>query len=60
MADLIDNIAEILALILAVQWLAMIIVNLTPTPLDDKWVGKFYRVVEVLAGVASKTARRSC
>jgi len=55
--DIIDKISEILAIILAVQWIAMAIVNLTPTPEDDKWVGKFYRFIEVVAGVISKTAK---
>jgi len=54
---MLDKISEILAIILAVQWIAMAIVNLTPTPEDNKWVGKFYRLIEVIAGVISKTAK---
>lgn len=55
--DILDQISGWLALILAAQWLAQFIVNLTPTPKDDRFVGKFYRFVEVLAGVISRTAK---
>jgi hypothetical protein len=57
MENAIHNIEAAIALILAVKIIAEVIVNLTPTPEDDKWVGRFYRLVEVIAGVITKTAK---
>lgn len=37
--------------------LAVAIVNLTPTPADDLWVGKAYKFIEALAGIFSTTAK---
>jgi len=39
--------------------LAVVIVNLTPTPADDIILGKIYKVVELIAGVVTKTAKAS-
>lgn len=33
------------------------IVNLTPTPADDKWVAKIYRVIEAIAGLFTDKAK---
>lgn len=35
----------------AVMFLAQLIVNLTPTPKDDEFVGKAYRWLEKVAGI---------
>ena len=42
----------------AVHALALAIVNLTPTPKDDAWVAKGYRVLEIVAGLLSKKAKQ--
>lgn len=43
--------------ILAAHGLALFIVNLTPTPRDNEVVGKVYKVVEYVAGVATRRAK---
>jgi hypothetical protein len=40
---------EIIAIIGGVVTIASIIVKLTPTPTDDKWFAKVYKVLEVLS-----------
>lgn len=49
---------EIVAALFAVHAAAVAIVNLTPTPKDDEVVAKFYRLIEILAGIVSKTAKK--
>ena len=49
---------EILAALIAVHAAAVAIVNLTPTPKDDEAVAKYYRIIEMLAGIISKLAKR--
>jgi len=53
-----ENWAEIAGVLAAVHVLALAIVNATPTPRDDELYGKLYKVVEVLAGIISKTAKK--
>jgi hypothetical protein len=48
----------ILAGILAAHALALFIVNLTPTPKDDAFVGKLYKFLEGLAGVVTDKAKQ--
>ena len=45
-------------LALAIHAAASIIVSLTPTPSDDKIVGKLYKVIETLALVVGKAKQR--
>lgn len=49
---------EIIAALFAVHAAAVAIVNLTPTPKDDEVVAKFYRVIEILAGIITKIAKK--
>jgi len=43
-------------ILIAVHAVAVLIVNLTPTPKDDAIVSKVYRwIIEPLAGVVNKT-----
>ena len=49
---------EIVTALFAVHAAAVAIVNLTPTPKDDEIVAKFYRLIEILAGIVSKTAKK--
>ena len=55
---LIENHVEIVAAMFAVHAAAVVIVNLTPTPADDKVVGKLYKVIEVFAGILTKIAKK--
>ena len=47
-----------LQILLAAHALAIVIVNLTPTPKDDEALAKFYRAVEFLAGIVTKLAKK--
>jgi len=38
--------------------LALAIVNVTPTPKDDELYGKLYKVIEVIAGIVTKLAKK--
>lgn len=53
-----SNWGTISTVILAIMVPAQVIVNLTPTPVDDAIFGKVYRVVEILAGVVSTKAKQ--
>ena len=62
---LIDNRRELFEVVLAVHAVAMLIVNLTPSPKDDEAAGavgailpKLYRALEVLAGIVFPIAKR--
>lgn len=58
MDQFIAHAQQILAIMFAVHALALTIVNMTPTPKDDEAVAKYYRIIEVLAGIVSKLAKR--
>lgn len=51
------NLPEIVAALFALHAAAVVIVNLTPTPKDDAYVAKFYRFVEILAGIVTKLSK---
>ena len=60
-----NRVSEYVALAIAIHGAAVLIVNLTPTPKDDKALGdvarmavKLYRAVEILAGIWSPLAKR--
>lgn len=53
-----DNWAEIAGVLAAVHVLALAIVNVTPTPKDDELYGKLYKVIEVIAGIVTKLAKK--
>lgn len=44
--------------LLALREVAMQIVKRTATPKDDIWVGKAYKVIEMVAGVLNKDAKQ--
>lgn len=54
----IEKSPEFIAALFTIHAAAVAIVNLTPTPKDDEIVAKFYRVIEIFAGIMSKTAKR--
>jgi hypothetical protein len=60
-----DKIAEYVALAVAIHGVALVIVNLTPTPKDNealdgiaRVVVKVYRAVEILAGIVSRRVKQ--
>lgn len=55
---LLNNWSEIVGIAGAIHLLALAIVNLTPTPKDDEIYGKAYKVIEKLAGIVSKMAKK--
>ena len=57
-STLIDKAPEFITALFAIHAAALTIVNLTPTPKDDEVVAKYYRVIEILAGVVSKLSKR--
>lgn len=63
--DLMEHLPEYVALAVAVHGVALIIVNLTPTPKDDEALGtisalavKAYRALEIIAGIVTPLAKR--
>lgn len=60
-----DRFADYVALAIALHAAAVIFVNMTPTPKDNKALGdlsrlivRIYRVVEILAGIVSHRAKQ--
>jgi hypothetical protein len=60
-----DRITDYIALVVAIHGVALIVVNLTPTPKDDaaltaaaKTAVKLYRAIEILAGVITPFVKR--
>jgi len=58
MSDLVTNAQHLVEILLAVHALALVIVNLTPTQKDDQAVAKYYRIVEILAGIVTRLAKQ--
>jgi hypothetical protein len=57
-AYVVAHLPEIVAALFAIHAAAVIIVNLTPTPKDDVYVAKFYRFIEILAGIVTKLSKK--
>jgi len=60
-----DRMADYVALAVAIHGLALVIVNMTPTPKDNqalstyaRLVVKTYRAIEILAGIVTPKAKR--
>lgn len=60
-----DRFADYIALAVAIHAIAVVIVNMTPTPKDNETLGdvaravvKIYRAIEILAGLISKRAKQ--
>ena len=56
-AFIVTNGPEILGVLFAIHAAALAIVNLTPTPKDDEAVAKYYRVLEILAGIVTRLSK---
>jgi hypothetical protein len=55
---IVENGPEVLGVLFAIHAAALAIVNLTPTPKDDEAVAKYYRVLEILAGIVTKLSKK--
>lgn len=60
-----DNLKDYVELAIAIHGVALIVVNLTPTPKDNealdhyaKLIVKLYRAIEITAGVISPRVKR--
>lgn len=60
-----DRFADYVALAVAIHGVALVIVNITPTPKDNqalsdatRVVVKLYRAIEILAGLVSRKAKQ--
>jgi hypothetical protein len=58
MSNLVTNAQHLVEILLAIHALALLIVNLTPTQKDDQAVAKYYRIVEILAGIVTRLAKQ--
>ncbi len=58
MENLINHAEQLLVVLFAVHTVALAIVNLTDTPKDNEAVAKYYRLLEVLAGIVTRLAKR--
>ena len=63
--ELMEQLPEYVALAVAIHGVALIIVNLTPTPKDNEALGtisalavKLYRALEIVAGIVTPLAKR--
>ena len=60
-----NHAAEYIALVVAIHGVAVVIVNLTPTPRDNEALGngarmvvQLYRAVEILAGIITPLVKK--
>ena len=65
MDDMLRHLPEFVALLVAIHGVAVVVVNLTPTPKDDAALDtitrmgvKVYRAIEILAGVITPLVKR--
>jgi hypothetical protein len=58
MEQLLAHIQQLLAVLIATHAVAIAIVNLTPTPKDNDQVAKFYKIIEIFAGIITKLAKK--
>lgn len=58
MEDFFANAQRLIEILLAIHGVAILIVNLTPTPKDNEAVAKYYRVIEFLAGIITRLAKK--
>ena len=52
------NWSEIVGIAGVIHLLALAVVNLTPTPKDDEVYARFYKAIEKIAGIITKTAKK--
>lgn len=52
------SLSQFIEIILALHGAAVLVVNLTDTPKDDDLVARFYRGIELFAGIFTPLAKR--
>jgi len=52
-----ENRETVLAIVVASHGLALAIVNITPTPKDNKILAKVYRIIEMVAGIETRRVK---
>lgn len=57
MDNFLGNAKSLVEILIAIHGVALLIVNLTPTQKDNEAVAKYYRVVEILAGIITRLAK---
>ena len=58
MENLLANAKSLLEILFALHALAVVVVNLTPTQRDNEAVAKYYRIIEILAGIVTRLAKQ--
>ena len=58
MTSFVAHAQNLITVLIAAHAFAVVIVNLTPTPKDDEAVAKAYRLIEILAGIVTKVAKK--
>jgi len=58
MSFLLENWSSIVGIAGAAHLLALAIVNMTPTPKDDEIYAIFYKIIEMIAGIVTKVAKK--
>ena len=53
-----ENWAEVAGILAAIHVLALAVVNATESKKDDELYNKVYKVIEVFAGLITKTAKK--
>jgi hypothetical protein len=53
-----DKLTQYFEIVLAIHAAASLICAVTPTPADDRLVGKFYKIIETFALVIGKAKQR--
>lgn len=56
---LISNLDSLFIILFAIHALAKSIVILTPTPTDDEWVARFYKLIERIALVVGHSKEKN-
>lgn len=58
MDQFINHIQQLLVVLFAIHALALAICNMTRTPKDNEVVAKYYRILEILAGIVTRFAKK--
>ena len=53
-----ENWTDIAGILAAVHVIALAIVNVTPSKQDDELYNKLYKIIELFAGIITKTAKK--
>lgn len=57
MDNLLENAKNLIEILIAIHGVALLIVNMTPTQKDNAALAKYYRIIEILAGIVTRLAK---